>query len=44
MDEVQTKLIGTIVGLLLLGVPALAILWATAFAICKLVYEDFFND
>ncbi len=43
MHEVQPTLIGMIAGVLLLGVPALAILWATAFIICKMVYEEFFN-
>jgi hypothetical protein len=44
MVEHAPSLIPVLAGVILVGVPALAILWATAFAICKLVYEDFFGD
>ena len=44
MVEHVPSLTGMLLGLFFVGIPALAILWATAFAICKLVYEDFFGD
>ena len=44
MVEHAPSLIPVLAGVFLVGAPALAILWATAFVICKMVYEEFFGD
>ena len=44
MTEHVPSLTEMLLGLFFVGIPALAILWAAAFAVCKLVYEDFFRD
>jgi hypothetical protein len=44
MVETAPNVFGMLLGIFLVGIPAIVILWATMFAICKLLYEDFFND
>jgi hypothetical protein len=44
MVESSPNAFGTLLGIFLVGIPAIVILWATMFAICKLLYEDFFGD
>jgi len=44
MDETIPKFVGTILGLFFVGIPAIVLLWAAMFAVCKMLYEDFFRD
>jgi hypothetical protein len=43
MDENALKFVGSLLGIFFVGIPAIVILWAAMFAICKLLYEDFFR-
>ena len=44
MTETAPNVIGPLLGLVFVGIPAIVLLWAAMFAVCKMLYEDFFHD